>query len=196
MMQVRSSSAGLTAQEENFWQFLTVFLPVQRISLWQMLVNLRQASVMLTERKWGGGTVCYMLKLHLFTQLLAPAIIKIMKYKSAQQLFCAQLSFPIPFEPLKEELVVPAQPPFPASKASPVMLKWCAMHFSLGRVSLASFLPCIFVSSDMAAKACAPLGERLCTLSASLSCTFANHLNTTAQFSSVCALSTGEKLGS
>lgn len=137
--------------------------------------------------KWEGGTVCYVLKLHLVTQWLAPDIIKIIKYKSAQQLFCAQLSLPIQFEPGKEELVVPAQPPFPASKAPLVMLKWCATHFSLGRVSLASFLPYIFISSDIAAKPRGPLGESLCTLSASLSCTFANHLHTTVQLSSLCA---------
>lgn len=104
---------------------------------------------MLTGGKWEGGAVCYVLKLHLFTQRLAPDIIKIIKYKSAQQLFCAQLSLPIQFEPGKEELVVPAQPPFPASKAPLVMLKWCAIPFSLGRVSLASFLPYIFISSDI-----------------------------------------------
>lgn len=64
-----------------------------------------------------------MLKLHLFPKQLAPRIIKIIKYKSAQELFYAQFSLLIQFEPGKEALVVPAQPPFPASKAPLVMLK-------------------------------------------------------------------------
>lgn len=35
MMQVWSSSGGLTVQDENFWQFLAVFLQAQKI--WTMI---------------------------------------------------------------------------------------------------------------------------------------------------------------
>lgn len=50
-------------------------------------------------------------------------------------------------------------PPHPAFKAPLVMLKLCAIHNQLVRISLLLLLPYIFTNSDIAAKPYEPLSK-------------------------------------